>query len=108
MTDNITYKATGIVYGNYWGGGGGTYSAKPLEAATKEDLIEVANKKLNDGSLDSGMGYESLKGALLEITKVTTKIIDGKEFTNKETETEFIGNLTDEESEFVEDVYYSL
>lgn len=106
--DSIIFNATGIVYGNYWGGGGGTYGAKPLSASTKEDLLKSANEKLANGSLDSGMGYESLKGALLEITKVTTKVIDGKEFINKENEVEFIGNLTDKEAEFVEQVYYNL
>lgn len=100
--ETIKFKASGLVLGNYWGGGSGSYNAKPLTAQTKVELLEMANKALNDGSLDSGMGYESLIGGILEITKITTKIIDGKEFTNEEHEIEFIGTLEEHEEEFLE------
>lgn len=100
--ESIKFKSTGLVYGNYWGGGAGAYSAKTLEAPTKEALIEAANEGVSNGSLDGGMGYERLKGALLFITKVTTKVIDGKEFVNKETDIEFIGDLTEDEQDFLE------
>lgn len=85
------------------GRGRGSYAARPLEANTKEELLEQANKGL-DGSLDAGMGYESLIGALLNIIKITTIEIDGKDFVNKEYETEFIGTLTEEEEKFLEEV----
>lgn len=96
----IKYESTGLVYGNYWGGGQGAFSARRLEAGTKEELLKQAEEGL-DGSLDGGMGYESLIGAMLNITKFTTVEIDGREFVNKEHETEFIGDLTDEQIDFL-------
>ena len=96
----IRYESTGLVYGNYWGGGQGAYAARRLKAATKEELLKQAKEGL-DGSLDDGMGYESLIGTILHITKITTTDIDGKEFVNKEYETEFIGELTEEQIDFL-------
>ena len=97
----VKFTSTGLVHGNYWGGGKGAYKAEKLSADTKEELIEKATKMLDDGSLDSGMGYESLIGALLNITKTTTIIHDGKPFSNEETESEFIGDLTEEQQDFL-------
>ena len=105
MKTTIKYVSEGIVYGNFWGGGKGSYAAEKLGAATKEILLKEANEMLKTGGLDSGMGYESLIGALLSITKITTKVIQGKSYTNKETELEFIGDLTEEEMEFLENCY---
>lgn len=100
----IFFHSNGIVLGNLWGGGQGGYRAKILQADTKEALIEEAKIKLADGSLDGGMGFESLIGAKLSIKKITTIIVDGKEFTNKEYITEFIGNLNEEQIMFLEEV----
>lgn len=98
----IRYKSNGVVLGNLWGGGTGAYPATKLEAPSKEKLIEVAKKALADKSLDSGHGFESLKGALLRITVVTTKVIKGKTFTNEEhIKPEFIGELTEDEEIFL-------
>lgn len=101
----VKYKSSGIVFGNYWGGGKGGYSATNFEADTKQELINKCNEALEDGSLDSGMGYESLIGALINIEIETTIKVKGKEFTNKEHELEFIGNLTDDEEDFLTDCY---
>lgn len=91
--DMIKFKSKGYVYGQNWGGGSSGYPAVPLVADTKEELLKLAQEKIDDGSLDSGMGYKSLDGALLIVTKVTTKMIDGKAFINEETETEIVGGL---------------
>ena len=48
------------------------------------------------------MGYESLIGAIMDITTITTVTIDGKDYINEETETEDFGNLNQEQSEFLE------
>jgi hypothetical protein len=103
---NQTYKSTGIVLGNYWGGGAGSYQARKFEADTKEELLKQANKALKDGSLDSGMGYESLIGALIEIEMIETVLIDGKEYSRSEFESTFIGNLTGDQEDFLLDVQY--
>lgn len=101
MEDKIKYIAEGFVLGNYWGGGTGSYPTIKFEADTKEELLEKADKALEDGSIDSGMGYESLISAILGITKITTIEVDGKIFTNKETEEEFIGELNDQQADFL-------
>jgi hypothetical protein len=98
----IKFKATGLVYGNYWGGGSGSYPSVKLEGNTKEELLELAKTKLASGALDGGMGYERLIGAMLNIKQITTKVIDGKDFVNEETETEFIGDLTEDNMNFLE------
>ena len=89
-----TYKSKGFVYGYLWGGGEGSYAAKKLTADTERTLLKKAVKGL-DGSLDGGMGFESLIGAILYIEKVTTTVIDGKEFTHSDFDTKLIGNLTE-------------
>lgn len=101
------FVSTGLVYGRYWGGGEGAYAARKLSAETKEDLLKQANDGLN-GSLDDGMGYESLIGAILNITKITTIEIEGKSFENKEYETEFVGDLTEEQQDFLIDCNYCM
>ncbi len=101
----ITYKSNGLVYGNYWGGGSGAYAATTFHSdISKEDLIEQNNKALESGALDSGMGYESLIGALLVIKTKETREIDGKTFTSSEYEEMFIGELTEEDKDFLNSV----
>jgi deoxyxylulose-5-phosphate synthase len=107
MDFQVRFEAKGIVLGNYWGGGKGSYTAKRIKANTLEELLTIATKMLDDGSLDSGMGYESLIGASLEVSTITTVLINDKEFINTETEIHFIGDLSEEESEFLENVWYS-
>jgi hypothetical protein len=100
LTETVKYRSTGLVFGNFWGGGRGTYPAVKLSADTKEELIKKATEGL-DGSLDSGMGYESLIGAILDITKITSITYGGKTFTNEEVEVEFIGELTEKDQDFL-------
>lgn len=98
----IKFKSTGIVLGNLWGGGEAMYTAKPLQADTEKELIDKAKTMLNDGSLDAGMGFESLTGARLNIIKISTIVQGGKEFINEETYPIVIGeNLTEEEKDFL-------
>lgn len=96
-----TYSATGLVYGKYWGGGEGSYPSKKLVAyQSVEALLKDATSML-DGSLDSGMGYERLLGAMLIVEEKETLEIDGKEFVHKEYETHFIGELTAQQQDFL-------
>ncbi len=97
----ISFSSIGHVLGNCWGGGQGSYGAKSLQADTKEELIKKAKEKLADGSLDRGMGFESLIGAILYITKTTTIVIDDKDFENKEYEVELIGDLDEKQQLFL-------
>lgn len=108
MEKKVRYVAQGHVLGNYWGGGSGSYPTIKISGDTKEEVLEKAEKALEDGSLDSGMGYESLIGAVLDVTCITTVEIDGKEFTNEETEMEFVGELTEAQSDFLLDCILAL
>jgi len=101
----LKFKSSGYVYGFLWGGGKGAYPARELQADTKKDLLKQANEGLN-GSLDSGMGYESLTGAILEIKKISTIRLKSKEYVNKEYEVVFIGKLSDEDKTFLEGIYF--
>ena len=101
MNEKFSYDSTGLVFGNLWGGWKGSYPARKLHAETLEDLIKQANKGL-DGSLDSGMGFESLIGAMLFVTKKTVIMVNEKPFSNQEyLEPVFVGDLTDEQKEFL-------
>lgn len=101
MNKEIKYKITGLVYGNYWGGGAGAYQSEVLMGNDYKKLIKKANEMLNNGSLDSGMGYESLKGALLNIETIETIEINGKKYKNSSYDDLFIGKLSDEEKDFL-------
>lgn len=99
-----TYKSTGYVLGNYWGGGKGSYPATTLYNESKKELIKEAEQLLKNGGLDSGMGYESLIGAILYIDTIRETEIDGRVFVNVSTEEELIGEMTLEEEEFLFDL----
>lgn len=105
MEKKIKYTATGYVLGNHWGGGKGSYPTITLKADTLEEIISKCNEGLTNGSLDSGMGFESLIGGVMDITTITTIQFEGKEFSNKDNELHFIGKLTNEEIEFLQEVY---
>ena len=108
-----TYKSTGLVYGYLWGGGEGAYPAEnlPYKGYTRElykskkALLKEATEML-DGRLDSGMGYESLIGAMLDIEEIETIKKNSKQFTRSEFETVFIGDLTDKQKDFLESIIY--
>lgn len=96
------YKSHGLVYGNFWGGGEGSYPARKNEAESLKDLIKLNESQLKSGCLDSGMGYESLIGAMLYIQVCRYKDIAGRTFKNEEylDEPVFIGNLSDKQKDF--------
>jgi hypothetical protein len=70
-------------------------------------LLEIAQEKLADGSLDSRMEYQNLIGAFLKITKIEKVIIDGKEFVCMTDRHCFIGQLSRQRKAFLMDVYYN-
>ena len=101
------YKSIGFVLGNCWGGGVLSYPAEKLQADTKKELVKEANKLLKSGGLDSGMGFESLKGAILEIEEIETIKKDGKEFERSEFEFMYSGTLSDEDKDFLMESFYN-
>jgi len=106
MSKEISYHSKGIVLGNYWGGGSGTYTAREFTTYSLEELLKLNNKALKDGSLDSGMGYESLIGAIITVIITTKIVIEDKDFYNTEEEEHYVGELTEEQIKFLEQCYY--
>lgn len=102
MKKRVSYTATGLVLGNTWGGGRGTYATIPLQSDTKEELLAEANKLLVEGRLDNGMGFESLVGAVLSVTKQTSIEFEGDEYVNEKYEIEVIGTLSEDEIEWLQ------
>lgn len=97
-----TWTSTGVVLGNLWGGGQGTYQARKMYSAlSKEQLLERVKAALENGSLDGGMGFESLVGAYI-IIKTTTQIVyKGEPYFNNRHEALYLGNLTEEQELFL-------
>ena len=101
-----TYKIEGFVLGNYWGGGYGSYPSVTLKNNNLKKLMKEANEGLKEGWLDSGMGFDGLKGAIIEVFTTDTIKKNGKEYFNTESEIEFIGDLTLEKENFLEEVLF--
>lgn len=101
MEKTIRFKGTGFVLGNYWGGGTGAYPTVSFEADSKEALLDQAKVALANGSIDSGMGFESLIGAVLSIKQETSIDIEGDEYVNEKLSLDFIGEMTYEQIEFL-------
>lgn len=97
----ITYRATGIVLGNYWGGGTGGYPAESLKADSRENLNKQILAGIADGSLDGGMGFESIIGAIMTIGTIDSRQIDGKQFIAHDYEQEVYGDLSEDQQDFL-------
>ncbi len=97
MKKQVKYVASGLVLGNLWGGGSGLYDMITIEAETKEELLQKAKDGIKDGTLDDGMGFEKLRGAVLDITVLTTIEVDGDEYVNTKYQFDSVGDLTDDE-----------
>jgi hypothetical protein len=110
MKKKTTFTAKGAVLGSYWGGGQGAYESRPITGNSEKEIIKLAEQGIKDGSLDNGMGFERLLGAALTITKTTSIEVDGKPFINREHNDVLIGNLTEEQSDFLFEVlmHYSI
>ena len=106
------YICRSIVYGNCWGGGQVGYKGELITGNTREEVLKEANERLKDGSLDSGMGFESLVGALCEIEEIETIIVERNEFKHSEFERHEIGEIPDDfvdtMDEFLGECWYHL
>jgi len=95
----------GIVYGNCWDGGQCGFKARKIEGGTLKEVKNTAKRMLEDGSLDSGMGYESLNGAVLEAKIETIKMIDGEEYINTKYQIFTVGKTTEYQREQIYQPY---
>ena len=104
----IAYKASGIVYGNLWGGGRGAYPAEVLNHSDINGMREQILNGIREGWLDSGMGFDGLIGSLMNICTIETVEIDGKEFVNKEYNIEYFGSLDEKTKDYLYEVYLNI
>ena len=91
----------GYVFGNCWGGGTCGYKATEVVGDTIKEAKEKATQMLNIGSLDSGMGFESLYGAIFRAKVEDIKIIDEKEYIHTEYQILSIGKVAKHEREHI-------
>jgi hypothetical protein len=104
MADKVRVTTSGFVFGNCWGGGTCGYKAKTIEGSSLKEVKASAKVMLESGSLDGGMGYESLYGAYLLAKIETIKVIDEKEFIHTEYVPFKIGKVSKKEREAAEEV----
>jgi hypothetical protein len=100
MKIEFHYRAKGHVEGNSWGGGKVSYPANNVSAATKEDLHRKINEGIENGSLDSGFGFENLTGAVMEITTIRMVEIEGRTYYNEEIEMVAFGKIEPENFDY--------
>jgi hypothetical protein len=96
----------GVVFGNCWGGGKCGYATIKLGAKTRQELMDEIEKCLKDKSLDFGMGFESLTGAVVQIEEqqylereiqIPNAEFSSEIYTHSVFEIETVGTVTDEE-----------
>jgi len=90
------YSATGYVYGACWGGGRCGYEARELKGKTLASIKQQAKKGIADGTLDAGMGFEKITGALLYVKTESVITVNKKEFINVEIDSLKIGKISKE------------
>ena len=103
-----TFSASGYVYGYCWGGGEGVYKMKKITANSLDELLTKANNGIVDGSLDGGMGFRALAGAMMLIKEETKTFIEGKPYINTEYSVEFVGKLNDEQLYFLNEIDFNI
>lgn len=96
--ERVNYSADGIVLGNLWGGGKGYYPARKYYAETFTKLKNEIKEDFESGALDSGMGYESLLGAMMVITKHIAIEIEGVCFGNESKRRMWLGKINKREA----------
>jgi hypothetical protein len=93
------YTAKGTVWGNLWGGGHGGYRSKEVTGTTLQEIKDKATAMLADGSLDGGMGYESLYGAILNVKVEDIKTIDNKDYIHTDWRIVRVGKVSRKEAQ---------
>lgn len=106
MEKHTTFEARGRVLGNLWGGGEGSYDTIRITGDSLAEVTEKAEQALKNGSLDSGMGFESLIGARMTVVKTTTITVDGLDYSREDDEELVIGNMTEAQMGFLEESLY--
>ena len=95
------YKTSGLVYGKDWGFGMSAYPAEKGNYHSYKELKEDIEKGIKEGSLDSGMGFQSLKGALIIIETIRRIVFKGRSYYNSAFKRVYFGDLSHKEKCFL-------
>lgn len=95
----------GRVLGNLWNGDTGASTMQMISAPTRKKVVEMATKRLEMNKLTGTGDFNGEIGAITQIECIRTRTIDGRVFTNREFEPELVmlGELTDEQAQFLLD-----
>ena len=101
----ISYQAEGLALGRISDDSFGAYPVKQFTTSSKKQLIQEVSESIKNGSLCIGETpiIGEFKGALMAIRKTTILEIDGKMFTNVETQRKCFGALDAMDQEFLSD-----
>jgi hypothetical protein len=101
------FTAQGYLIGYLWGGGEGGYPTRHYKAETREKLEAQVKKDFKSGALDSGMGFDGLKCAILDVTRFEETEVDGKKFYRTGDEDPIIlGKPSAKDSEFLDQMRF--
>lgn len=78
------YITRGYVFGYDWYNQPCSYQAKTGTYNTRQEAGAAIIKGVEDGSLDSGLGFQKLTGARMIIEEVIIIEVDGKEYSRAE------------------------
>lgn len=100
----VAYSAKGLVLGVTWEGFEGTYPLRQVASCgSRSELQVVLDTFLQANALTGTGDFSKQLGAILVITKETTIMVDDKPFDNTEVSREFIGDLTAEQMELLDE-----
>ena len=104
LIPTVRFQAKGLACGTTWDGDEIIYPTIDYRSRSLEDLEDQINKGIEDGSIDSGMGFQKIIGALMTVTTISTVILDGKYYTNSEDQVRAYGDLTVPHIKWMEDL----
>ena len=105
--EKVHYNANGVVLGNLWVVEKAWYPARIYGGTNFTLMYSEIKEDFESGALDSGMGFESLEGAMMVIVKLTVIEYKGKEFVNKSSRKMWFGKMNKWNKEGAEEVYMS-
>jgi len=101
LKEEKTYSAFGLVLGNCWGGGEGSYPSEKLYNDNLDVLKCLINKGIKNGTLDSGFGFKSLIGAIMIIETERKIIVNNRAYRNTTTKRYYTDGLTPKQKWFL-------
>lgn len=103
-----SYYTKGVVLGELWQGGEGSYRAERQRGKTRKQVLERAQYNLENNLLTGHGDFQYLIGAYLKIIEVEEIRRNGKPFYAETEEKIYIGKLTKKQQDFLEEMYYTL